>query len=105
MSSVERTISIWGVCSTRDCFAHGARSATVYRVVRYAGNLNPLSAVSESVAPVPVGRDDPRFREAFSDLSGFDQRMLMLRVNKGAFSYFSSQHADWVVLDSGGSSF
>ena len=27
--------------------------------------------------------------------------MLMLRVNKGAFSYFSSQHADWVVLDSG----
>ena len=94
-------MSIWGVCSTRDIFELGQPKTTNYHVERYGGNLNPLSAVSESPASEFIDSEDPCFQEAFADLSNFNKRMLSFQINKGAFGYFDSQRSDWLVLDAG----
>lgn len=101
MDVEDQTLSIWGVCSTRDIFELGQPKTTNYHVERYGGNLNPLSAVSESPASEFIDSEDPRFQEAFADLSNFNKRMLSFQINKGAFGYFDSQRSDWLVLDAG----
>ena len=97
------TINVLGVCTSRDIFTFGmgGQESNGYVVGRYLESIDPVSALSKSVAPKELRHDDPELASAFDSLVNFRKRMLEFEINKGAFEYFEAVDSEWLLTDAG----
>ena len=99
------SISIWGTCSSRDIIGRGHKfdrgGVAEFRTDCYVESINPLAALTKSVALKEFLADAPRYDDALRGMINFHRRMLQIQINKEAFERIGAVHSDWFLLDCG----
>ena len=99
------SISIWGTCSSRDAFVFGRKfdreGLAEFQVDCYLETIDPLAALTKSVALTEFRADDPRYDDALKGMPNYHKRIVQIQINKEAFERLGRVHSDWLMLDCG----